>query len=71
MFLESEEYYSTLLCFVEQGQGGLSDIEKIVEKDIDALYLQTQKYDPNMVNTLLLSGTNYARSQGMRLCCSR
>lgn len=63
-FLNPEEYYSTLLCFIEQGQGGYS-AEKLVEKAADALYLQTQKYDPNMVNTFVQWNFNYARSQGM------
>ena len=63
-FLNPEEYYSTLLCFVEQGQGGYS-AEKLVEKSADSLYLQTQKYDPNMVNSFVEWNFNYARSQGM------
>ena len=63
-FLNPEEYYSTLLCFVEQGQGGYS-AERLVEKSADALYLQTQKYDPNMVNSFVEWNFNYARSQGM------
>ena len=63
-FLNPEEYYSTLLCFVEQGQGGYS-AERLVEKAADALYLQTQKYDPNMVNSFVEWNFNYARSQGM------
>ena len=63
-FLNPEEYYSTLLCFIEQGQGGYS-AEKLVDKAADSLYLQTQKYDPNMVNTFVEWNFNYARSQGM------
>ena len=63
-FLNPEEYYSTLLCFVEQGKGGYS-AERLVEKSADALYLQTQKYDPNMVNSFVEWNFNYARSQGM------
>lgn len=63
-FLNPEEYFSTLLCFVEQGQGGYS-AERLVEKAADALYLQTQKYDPNMVNSFVEWNFNYARSQGM------
>ncbi len=63
-FLNPEQYFSTLLCFVEQGQGGYS-AEKLVEKAADSLYLQTQKYDPNMVNSFVAWNFNYARSQGM------
>jgi zinc protease len=63
-FLNPEEYYSTLLCFVEQGQGGYT-ADKLVEKVGDSLYLQTQQYDPNMVNSFEQWNFNYARSQGM------
>ena len=63
-FLNPEEYSSLLMCFIEQGQGGYS-AEQLVEKAADSLYLQTQKYDPNMVNTFVEWNFNYARSQGM------
>lgn len=63
-FLNPEEYYSTLLCFIEQGTGDYS-AEDLVEKAADSLYLQTQKYDPNMINSFVEWNFNYARSQGM------
>lgn len=63
-FLNPEEYYSTLLCFIEQGTGDYS-ADSLIEKAADALYLQTQKYDPNMVNTFVEWNFNYSRSQEM------
>lgn len=64
-FASPDEYYSQIICFIEQGVGGKMTPVQLAEKAKGALYRQWQQYDPNMVNTQVESYFNYARSAQM------
>ena len=66
-FASTEEYNSSMICFVDKSAKGLSRLsdKKVADKVKDALALQWQQYDPNMINTMVQRFFNGARSQQM------